>query len=400
MALKGVRVFQIFDDDKNHRSPRNPAFQQANTTGEVLFESTEVSMNNTSQTPKGSKLLKNSGAEETPGGTINSAACTPSQLQSGGNTAGSLTGSQTAKNSNLNSNNNSNNNRGSVTQSCERDIEEEELVRKVELEKFLAKLERVKTNNSNSLAQVSNQRREMNERHMRQVKKIEEVYSIAQKVIEQGFKRLHEDIEESHSNLIGSYSKYEEQIHANLSEMDNIKNDIAMNLEKILKHMNLKPFKIICSKYEEKLDSFESANKQFSETGMELKLSQLALNSKSLQSYELEFMNFLEPVLKTSARRTKLSEATNAFLEEKNPPISDNSARNQYIRSPGKRTNAVYVSFENKEIFHNEVRNSKRNEEKGEAEEEVRPLQVRGNLSEVYLDNLKEEKKNLVQEKT
>jgi hypothetical protein len=363
LALKGVRVFQIFDDDKNHRSPRNPALQYI-SSNEGLTESIDAAINNT-LTPKGLKAAKhNNGTDEI---TVNSLASTPSQSQPQSTTA-SLTNGQLGKGS-LNG-------RGSIIQDNERDIEEEELVRKVELEKFLAKLERVKINNSNCLVQVGNQRREMNDRHLRQVKKIEEVNSIAQRVIEQGFKRLLEEIEDSHNNLIGNYTKYEEQIHANLSEMDNIKNDIAMNLEKILKHMNLKPFKIICSKYEEKLDSFESANRQYSDTGMELKLSQLALNSKSLQSYELEFMNFLEPVLKTSARRFKLSEAKSAFLEEKNPPPSEGFSRNQHNRSPGKRANAVYVSFENKEIFQNEMRNSKRSDDK--ENEEVRPLQVRG----------------------
>ena len=224
-------------------------------------------------------------------------------------------------------------------------------LRKAEIAEFLISLSTTKkglTNTSNSLI---SRRDTIENDYAKQIEKTGFIMIMMQQLIVQERSKAVEFLHKARDQTIEEMKKYEDQSKSMLDEIDGIHNDIDKNMDNIVNNIDIEPFKDVISKYKKKLGTLDSYVDQ--------------VNSQYVT------INKLPPFKNTSIETIKpLIIAMYNVLESKTALIKCNQNSDFYMSDSSIKKNiedlhqnsdknSLYISFDNKEMFANDIISSK-----------------------------------------
>lgn len=192
-----------------------------------------------------------------------------------------------------------------------------------------------------------------------------------QRVIEKERNQSTAKLKQFMTSTTTNFNSMISQMDGNIKDMNFIFNDIEQNRPNILKHMESDPFNLILSKYEEKLNKYQN----YTQNLYVEKLLLEKMTNSSIKIYQKKIDEILTPHIvslfstfevSTSYLKKDVSiESESPIPIEKNLPKYNVFNQNNYQNSGsamGKPNindnNSIYISFENKEMFENAIKNS------------------------------------------
>ena len=140
------------------------------------------------------------------------------------------------------------------------------------------------------IGQYQEQKVEVNHHYEEQKGRVIELHNSFLSILEKQKNISLNLIEQVGKEQINSIQECELMINQNMNDMENIKSDVYHNIDNILLNMDLKPFKMIITKYSDKILQYQG-NINF------LKMEYLHLNNIPFQStFEKEFAKALSSI--------------------------------------------------------------------------------------------------------
>ena len=243
--------------------------------------------------------------------------------------------------------------------------------RDTDLSRFMKKLEVLKQESSVAYEQLNNRKKDVIFFYDKQIIKLDQIYNNLLRVIEKEKNQSTAKLKQFMTKTTNSFNSMISQMDTNLKDMNFIYNDIEQNRPNILKHMETDPFNLILSKYEEKLNTYEN----FSQSLYIEKLILEKMTNSSIKIYQKKIDDVLSPhivslfstfeVSTSYLKKDVTIESESPIPLEKNLPKyaifnnmnnGNNNNSNNYMKN--NENNSIYISFENKEMFENAIRNS------------------------------------------
>ena len=172
-------------------------------------------------------------------------------------------------------------------------INSEEELRKSEIEAFLIKLSHTRKHSNSINESISLKKSDFIDFFNKQNEKAETIAAVLQKIINEELNNVKKCFELQKNQIIAAVELFEQQLQAGFKEVEEMQSDIQRNLDNILKHIELTPFKKIIESYYHRLydidQQLEGVRGQKIEVG---KMS--SVKSKNLQELKQQMHVFFE----------------------------------------------------------------------------------------------------------
>lgn len=236
--------------------------------------------------------------------------------------------------------------------------------RDINLSKFLKNLQILKQECSVAFEQLNSRKKDVIFFYDKQIIKLDQIYNNLLRVIEKEKNQSTAKLKQYMTSTTAAFNSMISQMDNNIKDMTFIFNDIEQNRPNIIKHMETDPFNLILSKYEEKLDNYQ----KYSQNLYVEKLLLEKMTNSSIKIYQKRIDEVLTPHLislfstfevSTSYLKKDVNiESESPIPLEKNLPKYNVFANNNTFNKANNENNSIYISFENKEMFENAMRNS------------------------------------------
>ena len=234
------------------------------------------------------------------------------------------------------------------------------------LASFLKKLEILKAESASAFDQLSSRKKDVIFFYDKQIIKLDQIFNNLLRVIEKEKNQSTGKLKNFMGSTTSAFNSFITQLDGNIKDMSFIYNDIQQNRTNILKNMETEPFNLILEKYEEKLAFYEA----FSQGLYTEKLNLEKMANSSIKLYQKKIDDVLTPSIVSLFATFEVSTSflkKDVAIESESPiPLEKNLPKYNVFPSnyslPGKdkgENNSIYISFENKEMFENAVRNSR-----------------------------------------
>lgn len=218
-------------------------------------------------------------------------------------------------------------------------ISSESDLRKSEIEAFLIKLVHSKRNTNNVLESIQQKKQDIVEYYTKQSEKAEAIASVLERIIREELEYTKQSMYMQKDHTLSLINTISEQINMNLSEVNDMQMDIDRNLDNILRHIDIDPFKKIIGAYHTRLQDLDFSIEHLKNQRLEIfKLP--GVKTKHIEEIKPSILAFFElHNCKTSV--LKRSDNTSGVNVSKSSEKSQLSANKS----------SLYISFENKENF-------------------------------------------------
>lgn len=252
------------------------------------------------------------------------------------------------------------------------EIDQNEIAKRdIELSKFIKRLNNLKQESNIAFEQLNSRKKDIIFFYDKQIIKMDQIYNNLQKVIEKEKNQSTAKLKQFMSSTTTAFNSMISQMEGNIKDMNFIFNDIEQNRPNILKHMETDPFNLILSKYDEKLAKYQGyAQNLYIE-----KLLLEKMTNSSIKIYQKKIDEILTPHIfalfstfevSTSYLKKDISiESESPIPLEKNLPkynvfnqLNIGNNNNNANKPNVNENNSIYISFENKEMFENAIKNS------------------------------------------
>lgn len=241
------------------------------------------------------------------------------------------------------------------------DFSEDCQVREREIEEFLKILKKAKNDSQSSLSSLTSRKKDVIFFYDKQIIKLDQIHNFLQKIIERERNMSTAKLKHFMSQTTNSFNEKINSLESFLKDIDFIESDIEQNLPKIVKEMEDKHFFSILEKYKEETSNCET----FIDGLYKEKLLLEKMTNSSIKIYQKKIEDVLSPEL---SRLFSTFEVNSSYLKkdcsiESESPMPNEKSFPKYNVFPPtagipNENNSIYISFENKEIFMENLKNS------------------------------------------
>jgi len=234
--------------------------------------------------------------------------------------------------------------------------------RDVDLSKFIKKLQVLKQESSTAYEQLNSRKKDIIFFYDKQIIKLDQIYNNLLRVIEKEKNQSTAKLKQFMSSTTSAFNSMITQMDSNMKDMNFIFNDIEQNRPNILKHMETDPFNLILSKYEDKLNHYQNYWQSLYVEKLQLE----KMTNSSIKIYQKKIDEILTPHIVSLFSTFEVSTSylkKDVSIESESPiPLEKNLPKynifNNNMNKSNNDNNSIYISFENKEMFENAIRNS------------------------------------------
>lgn len=241
------------------------------------------------------------------------------------------------------------------------DFSEDCQVREKEIEEFLKILKKAKNDSQTSLSSLTGRKKDVIFFYDKQIIKLDQIHNFLQKIIERERNLSTAKLKQFMAQTTSSFNEKINSLESFLKDIEFIESDIEQNLPKIVKDMEDKHFFSILEKYKEEINNCET----FIDGLYKEKLLLEKMTNSSIKIYQKKIEDVLSPEL---SRLFSTFEVNSSYLKkdcsiESESPMPNEKIFPKYHAFPSSagasnENNSIYISFENKEIFMENLKNS------------------------------------------
>ena len=220
--------------------------------------------------------------------------------------------------------------------------------RKSEIEEFLSRLSDARRTTNATLESIANKKEDIRDFYTKLIEKVDLFTSVLMKILTEERTRVLEELRINQEKTFDEIQSMERQVNDRLDVITSIYQDIEKNFSSILNNIEIKPFKAIMGKYNEKLNNFI----EFVET----KVATHQVNIHKFPGFNKKAIDELKPMI--LGMFEKVVTPTSLVKRDISPKMrvkKPKALSQDFFTKESLNKSSLYISFENKEIFENAI---------------------------------------------